>query len=124
MEPLRNKSPCNKVINITNNFLYPSNSKIMYKSETQYNETSMQRTNFVSPLALHYNESLLWSGLFCLLLPINHLYSLWDLMLAKYHSFLTNKIMFSQVLLLRLKNNQINFEKLFSWTVFKTLMKI
>ena len=113
MEPQCNEPPCNKVINITNNFLYPSNSE-MYKSETQYNETSLQGTNFVSPLALHYIESLLWSGLYCLLLPINHLYSLWDLMLAKYRSFLTNKIMFSQVLLLRLKNNQINFEKLFS----------
>ena len=29
--------------------------------------------------------------------------------------------MFSQVLLLRLKNNQINFEKLFSWTGFENL---
>ena len=39
----------NEVLSITNDFLYPSNSKI-YKKEPRYNETSVQRTNFASPL--------------------------------------------------------------------------
>ena len=38
-----------------NDFLYPSNSKI-YEKEPRYNKTSVWRTNFASPLALHYIE--------------------------------------------------------------------
>ena len=40
-----------KVLGITNDFLYPRNSKI-YGKEPRYNETSLQQTNFASPLAL------------------------------------------------------------------------
>ena len=43
----------NEVLGITNDFLYPRNSKI-YENEPRYNETSLQRTNFASPLALRY----------------------------------------------------------------------
>ena len=38
-----------------NDFLYPSNSKI-YEKEPRYNKTLVWRTNFASPLALHYIE--------------------------------------------------------------------
>ena len=42
-----------EVLCITNDFLYPSNSK-MFKREPQYNETSVWRTHFASSLALRY----------------------------------------------------------------------
>ena len=40
---------------MTNDFLYPNNSKIDEK-EPRYNKTSLKRTNFASPLALRYVE--------------------------------------------------------------------
>ena len=40
---------------MTNDFLNSSNGKIDEK-EPRYNETSIQRTNFASPLALSYVE--------------------------------------------------------------------
>ena len=49
-EPLYNEVP-----GMTNNFLYLNDSKI-YGQEPRYNETSLWRTNFVSPLALRYIE--------------------------------------------------------------------
>ena len=42
---------------MTNDFLYPRNSKIDEK-EPRYNETSFSPTNFVSALALRYVEVL------------------------------------------------------------------
>ena len=55
VEPRYNEPLCNKVLSITNDFLYPSNSNI-YEKEPRNNETSLQRTNFASPLALRYIE--------------------------------------------------------------------
>ena len=56
MEPRYNEPLCNEVLFIiTNDFLYPSNSKI-YENEPRYNETSLLRTNFASSLALRYIE--------------------------------------------------------------------
>ena len=54
------KSRCNEplyneVLGIKNYLLYLSNSKI-YEKEPRYNETSLSRTQFASPLALHYIE--------------------------------------------------------------------
>ena len=46
---------CNEVLAITNDFLYPSNSK-RYEKEPRYNETSLSQTNFASPLVLGYIE--------------------------------------------------------------------
>ena len=43
----------NEVLRMTNDFLYPSNSK-RYEKEPCYNETLFQQTNFASPLAPHY----------------------------------------------------------------------
>ena len=40
VEPRYNEPPYNKVLGITNNFLYPSNSKI-FEKELRYNETSL-----------------------------------------------------------------------------------
>ena len=40
---------------MTNDFLYPNNSKI-YEKGPRYNKTSLKRTNFASPLALRYVE--------------------------------------------------------------------
>ena len=54
-EPRYNEPLYNDVLDITNDFLYPSNSKI-YEKEPRYNETSLERTNFGSPLALRYIE--------------------------------------------------------------------
>ena len=49
-----NKPPYNKVLSMANYSLnYPSNSK-PYEKEPQYNETSLERTNFANPLALRY----------------------------------------------------------------------
>ena len=45
----------NEVLSITNDFLYPPNSKI-YGKEPRCNETSLQRTHVASPLALRYIE--------------------------------------------------------------------
>ena len=45
----------NEVLRMTNDYLCPSNSKID-EEEPRYNETSFQRTNFASPLALRYVE--------------------------------------------------------------------
>ena len=63
VEPRYNEPLYNKVLditNITNDFLYHSNSKI-YEKERRYNETSVQRTNFASPaFALRYIEILLY----------------------------------------------------------------
>ena len=42
-------------LDITNDFLYTSYSK-MYGNPPRYNETSVQRTDFASPLALRYIE--------------------------------------------------------------------
>ena len=55
---------------MTNDFLYPNNSKIDEK-EPRYNKTSLKRTNFASPLALRYVEVpllLTEDTVFCLLL--------------------------------------------------------
>ena len=54
------KSRCNEplyneVLGIKNYLLYLSNSKI-YEKLPRYNETSLSRTQFASPLALHYME--------------------------------------------------------------------
>ena len=45
----------NEVLSITNDFLYPSNSKI-YGKEPRCNESSLQRTHVASLLALRYIE--------------------------------------------------------------------
>ena len=42
-------------LDITNDFLYTSYSK-MYENPPRFNETSVQRTDFASPLALRYIE--------------------------------------------------------------------
>ena len=55
VEPRYNEPLYNEVLRLTNDFLYPSNSKIDEK-EPRYNETSLYRTNFASPLALRYVE--------------------------------------------------------------------
>ena len=59
VEPRYNEPLCNEVLRMTNDFLYPSNSKIDEK-EPRYNETSSKRTNFASPLALRYAEGSLY----------------------------------------------------------------
>ena len=51
MEPRYNEPLHNEVFRMTNNFLYPSNSKIDEK-EPRYNE----QNNFASPLALRHAE--------------------------------------------------------------------
>ena len=55
----------NEVFGIMKDFLYPRNSKIDGK-EPRYTETSLQQTNFVSPLALHliYRGSTVLSRVF------------------------------------------------------------
>ena len=53
MEPRYNEPLYNEVVDMTNNFRDPSNSKI-YEREPRYNEASIQRTNFASPLVLRY----------------------------------------------------------------------
>ena len=55
VEPRYNEPLYNEVLRVTNDFLYPSNSKIDEK-EPLYNETSLYRTTFASPLALRYVE--------------------------------------------------------------------
>ena len=55
VEPRYNEPLYNEVLRMTNDFLYPRNSKIDEK-EPRYNETSSWRTNFASPLALRYVE--------------------------------------------------------------------
>ena len=55
MEPRFNEPLYNEVLGITNDFLYPSNSKI-YAKEPCSNETWLQRTDFASPLTLCYIE--------------------------------------------------------------------
>ena len=40
---------------MTNDFLYPINSKI-YEKEPRSKETSLQRTNFAIPMAIPYIE--------------------------------------------------------------------
>ena len=52
---LHNELLCNEVLDITNDFLYPRNSKI-HENQPPYNETLLQRTNFARPLALRYIE--------------------------------------------------------------------
>ena len=60
VEPRYNEPLYNQVLGITNDFPYPSNSK-MYEKEPRYNhETSVERANFTSPLALRYIEVLLY----------------------------------------------------------------
>ena len=41
-------SPYNEVLNMANDFLYPSNSKV-YGKQARYNETSLKRTIFPWP---------------------------------------------------------------------------
>ena len=53
--PRYNEPLHNEVYGITNDSLYSSNSKL-YEKEPRYNETSLQLTNFVSPLAVPYRE--------------------------------------------------------------------
>ena len=55
MELRYNEPLYNKAFDITIDFSYPSNSKV-YGKEPRYNETSLQRTHFASPLALCYIE--------------------------------------------------------------------
>ena len=53
MEPLYNE-----VLRITNDFLYPSKTKIYGKEpRCDINETSLNRTYFASPLALPHRGS-------------------------------------------------------------------
>ena len=61
MEPGHNEPLYNEDLGITNDFLYRSNSKI-YEKEPRHNETSMLRTNFVSPLAPRYIDFPLQRG--------------------------------------------------------------
>jgi len=49
----------NEVLGITNDIPQPGESK-MYGKEPLYNETSLQRTYFASPLAFRYIEVPLW----------------------------------------------------------------
>ena len=51
VEPRFDEPLCNEVLGITNDIFQPSNS-VMYGKEPRYNEPSIQRTNFPSPLAL------------------------------------------------------------------------
>ena len=55
VEPRYNEPLHNETLRMTNDFLYPSNSKINEK-KPRYNETSLQRKHFASPLALRYVE--------------------------------------------------------------------
>ena len=55
VEPRFNKPLYNKVLSITKDFLYPSDSKI-YGKEPRRKETLLQRTHVASPLALRYIE--------------------------------------------------------------------
>ena len=50
--PIRNIEQWNlKVVVITNEFRYPSNSKVYEKEPRYINETSLKRANFANPLA-------------------------------------------------------------------------
>ena len=51
VEPRFDEPLCNEVLGITNDIFQPSNS-VMYGKEPRYNEPSIRRTNFPSPLAL------------------------------------------------------------------------
>ena len=53
---LQNKFLKNSFYSFTNDFLYPSNIKIYEEKKPRYNDSSLQRTNFASPLALRYIE--------------------------------------------------------------------
>ena len=55
MEPRYNEPLHNDVLGITNDFPYTSYSK-MYENSPGFNETSVQRADFASPLALCYIE--------------------------------------------------------------------
>ena len=55
VEPRYNEPLYNEVLRMTNDFLCPSDSKID-EEEPRDNETSFQRTNFASPLALRCIE--------------------------------------------------------------------
>ena len=55
VEPWFNKPLYNEVLSITNDFLYPPDSKI-YGKEPRCNETSLKWTHVASPLALRYIE--------------------------------------------------------------------
>ena len=55
VEPRFNKPLYNEVLSITNDFFYPSDTKI-YRKEPRSNETLLQRTLVASPLALRYIE--------------------------------------------------------------------
>lgn len=65
MERRFNEHPYSEVLDITNDIPSPNNSKIDGK-EPRYTETSLQQTNFVSPLALHliYRGSTVLSRVF------------------------------------------------------------
>ena len=51
VEPRFNEPLYSEVLGITNDIFQPSNS-VMYGKETRYNEPSIERTTFPSPLAL------------------------------------------------------------------------
>ena len=55
VEPRFTEPLYNEVLGITNDFLYPSNSKI-YERGPRCNETLLWRSYFASPLALRYFE--------------------------------------------------------------------
>ena len=53
VEPRFNEPLYNEFLGLTNDILRPSNGKV-YGKEPRYDETSAQRTHFVSTLALRY----------------------------------------------------------------------
>ena len=55
VEPQYNEPLYNEVLRMTNDFVYPSDSKIDEK-EPRYNESSLQRKHFASPLAFCHVE--------------------------------------------------------------------
>ena len=68
----------NEVLSITNDFLYPSDSKI-YGKEPRYNETLLQRTLVASPLAFRYIEVPLWFTILWLALGPTPALSWWHI---------------------------------------------
>ena len=102
MEPRYNKPVCNEVLGITNDFLYPSNSKVYGKEPPNvditklryseqirhievplYNKTLWLQTNFVSPLALWYIEAPLYNK--ASLYSEQILSVLWPFVISRFH---------------------------------------